>query len=524
MVKIRSRKVKPIFLLALLLSLVMLSKGVTDNDNFIIFTEDIGGFPVPATDGNTYFIGTNISKVSLSSRIVSNVIEIYSSDLATKINFDGGALTGDQSVLVVHPVGGGGPNWFELVTITTSDMQLRQDNCLKILSDNIFGPKIYMIKRDPSNNTIFYGVGYHIDYIANVDTGIVIQFQVLDTYAISMLNFKKVNSSFKTTGTTKGWNSLDFDSTATNIALSGLLKSGSTTYCSVLSISKSLSKFNWMKYFKVKSTSSLVLTYKEVKSYYDSSTNSLISVVFSSNSYSTYYTLINIFSLSMTDGSTNWSNQFIDYGSANFATIRSVINPFYGELSLYFSDSNYKYYSIQSISLKNGTMLTNMQVEIFKHYQLDNIVVFPNQTSGTSSSDLLICPITGYIMKMNTRKANLDIIDKTSLFRPLYSINYNNFTLPTTSPVDLEAVSYSPASDFFYSETSYEIESLAYTYKKGSIPTLQLATDMMIYFSNTTDNVSVPNNSEFTLNQAHTKDNLMDAYISLTFQLFNITK
>lgn len=279
-----------------------------------------------------------------------------------------------------------------------------------------------------------------------------------------------------------------------------------------------------MKYFNVKSSSSLILTFKEIKAYYDKSTNSVIAVILSTNSYPSYYTLINVFSLSMTDGSTNWSSQFIDYGSANFVTVKSVINPIYGELTLFFTDTEYKYYNIQAISVKNGTMLTNMQVEVFKYYQIDKISVFPSQTSGTDSSDDLMDGVTGYIMKMNTRKANLDIIDKTSLFRPLYSINYNNFTLPTSSPVDVETKSYSPASDFFYSETSYEINSLSYIYKNVSIPTLEVATDMMIYFSNTTDSVTVPNNSEFTLNQAHTKDNLMDDYISITFQLYKTTE
>lgn len=279
-----------------------------------------------------------------------------------------------------------------------------------------------------------------------------------------------------------------------------------------------------MKYFNVKSSSSLILTFKEIKAYYDKSTNSVIAVILSTNSYPSYYTLINVFSLSMTDGSTNWSNQFIDYGSANFVTVKSVINPIYGELTLFFTDTEYKYYNIQAISAKNGTMLTNMQVEVFKYYQIDQISVFPSQTSGTDSSDVLMDGVTGYIMKMNTRKANLDIIDKTSLFRPLYSINYNNFTLPTSSPVDVETKSYTPASDFIYSETSYEINSLSYIYKNVSIPTLEVATDMMIYFSNTTDSVTVPNNSEFTLNQAHTKDNLMDDYISITFQLYKTTE
>lgn len=89
-----------------------------------------------------------------------------------------------------------------------------------------------------------------------------------------------------------------------------------------------------MKYFNVKSSSSLILTFKEIKAYYDKSTNSVIAVILSTNSYPSYYTLINVFSLSITDGSTNWSNQFIDYGSANFVTVKSVINPIYGELTL----------------------------------------------------------------------------------------------------------------------------------------------------------------------------------------------
>lgn len=84
---------------------------------------------MPSTNGYVYFVGSNVSKVSLINRTVDSVIEIYSSGQTTKLNMDGGALTSDQSVLVVHPAAtSGGPNCFELVTITTSDMQMRQDN------------------------------------------------------------------------------------------------------------------------------------------------------------------------------------------------------------------------------------------------------------------------------------------------------------------------------------------------------------------------------------------------------------
>lgn len=92
-------------LLTLLLSGVA---GLQDNDNFILFSEDVGGFPVPSTAGFVYFIGKSISKVVLNTRTVHKEIEIYDSAETTKQNFEIGALNTDQSVLVaVRSISGG---------------------------------------------------------------------------------------------------------------------------------------------------------------------------------------------------------------------------------------------------------------------------------------------------------------------------------------------------------------------------------------------------------------------------------
>ena len=71
-----------------------------DDENFVIFTEQINGFPVPASDGIVYFIGTTISKVHLSSRTVENVIRISTSDLSDNLTYDIGLLNHQESVLI----------------------------------------------------------------------------------------------------------------------------------------------------------------------------------------------------------------------------------------------------------------------------------------------------------------------------------------------------------------------------------------------------------------------------------------
>ena len=73
---------------------------LADDENFMIFTEDINGFPVPGSDGIVYFIGTTISKVHLSSRTVENVIRISTSDLSDNLTYDKGLLNHQESVLI----------------------------------------------------------------------------------------------------------------------------------------------------------------------------------------------------------------------------------------------------------------------------------------------------------------------------------------------------------------------------------------------------------------------------------------
>ena len=73
---------------------------LANDENFVIFTEDINGFPVPGSDGIVYFIGTTISKVHLSSRTVQNVIRISTSDLSYNVTYDKGLLNHQESVLI----------------------------------------------------------------------------------------------------------------------------------------------------------------------------------------------------------------------------------------------------------------------------------------------------------------------------------------------------------------------------------------------------------------------------------------
>ena len=111
--------------------MILLLSGVTglqDNDNFILFSEEVGGFPVPSKDGFVYFIGKSISKVVLNTRTVHKEIEIYDSTGTTKQPFNTGALNTDQSVLVAVRSTTGGPNCNQIITVTTADMKLKQDN------------------------------------------------------------------------------------------------------------------------------------------------------------------------------------------------------------------------------------------------------------------------------------------------------------------------------------------------------------------------------------------------------------
>lgn len=345
--------------------------------------------------------------------------------------------------------------------------------------------------------------------------------QLLDTYAMNFQKVLKLNSNFKTSGKTPGWASVDFDKTGNNLAISGIFKDATQTYLSVISVNKALTSINWMKYFKKKVTSTMTLRMDEVEAHYDASLDRVVVVVHATNTGSLYYpNIINIYSLNMSDGAKQWEIQFADYGNNKFSFIRSTVNPYLKELNLFYTNTAYDYYHVQAVNLKDGAMLSNLQVEIFKHYAIDGITVFPPGSSNSQSNDILMTAVDGYVMKMNTRKANLDIIDKTSLFRPLYGIHYNNFTLALTTPTDIEPISYTPAFDFMIEETGYEVIGQSTTYQEVTAPNLELITDMAIYFSDTNKTVNVPNSGKFNLSQPHTKGNLRDDFISVTFELF----
>lgn len=116
-------------LLALAFELLMIKRArcTAENDNFIIFTEDVKGYPITSTDGFVYFVGTSISKVDLASRVVEKIMRIATSDLSTNISYDYGILNEQETVLLAirkH----NGPNCATLISITTSDMVLQEDN------------------------------------------------------------------------------------------------------------------------------------------------------------------------------------------------------------------------------------------------------------------------------------------------------------------------------------------------------------------------------------------------------------
>jgi len=79
-------------------------------------------------------------------------------------------------------------------------------------------------------------------------------------------------------------------------------------------------------------------------------------------------------------------------------------------------------------------------------------------------------------MKLNTRKANLDPIDTTSMLRPLYGVHYDNFALPLTTPTEIEPTDYSPASDFLVNNNNYEFIDRAYVQTFMSPDSVELIT------------------------------------------------
>lgn len=334
----------------------------------------------------------------------------------------------------------------------------------------------------------------------------------------------KLNSDYSVIGSTRGWYSIDFDTTNGNIMISGIIKDTSQTYTSIMSLDYDLTTVNWMKYFAQTSSSTLNLTFDEIVTHYDSASDSVLAILQSINNSTSYYNMINIFKISTLDGSVEWSIQFRDYSGNNFGWVKSTINPFYNELVLFYTNNEYKYYHAQAIDIDDGSFKHNIQIAIFKHYVISGIAIYPLQTTEQDIEDILMTAIDGYIMKINMRKANLDIIDTESWDRPLYSINYDSFSLLLESPSDIELLSYSPDSDFFEVETDYEITSRSYTYFYETIPTLTDATDLMIYFNDTYDIVSVPNTGSFKLSRAHTKDYLRDDFITVTLQIYSSTE
>lgn len=117
-----------------------------------------------------------------------------------------------------------------MITITTSDMVKHEDNCFKLTSDNIFGPELTEIQRHPTDDNIFYGVGYHQDHVGGVSTMLIVEIQLHSSYLISITKVHTVDPRFSVEGYKKGWMSLNFDSTNSNLVLSGIFKDSSQVY------------------------------------------------------------------------------------------------------------------------------------------------------------------------------------------------------------------------------------------------------------------------------------------------------
>lgn len=384
------------------------------------------------------------------------------------------------------------------------------------------------IKANPLSSNGFFAVGSHKNPILGTDTAFIMEFEVLDTYVSNVLSYKKLHSDYSTTGTTNGFASIDFDANAENLIVSGIIKdSTATKLVSVFTIDSSLSNVNWIKYLNKKSTSTLSMTVKEIYTHYYESGDSIAVVYLSSSFNSTTYAtdnMINVYSLNFADGALQWELQLSDHSGERFSKIKSIINPFYDELVLFYSTTGYQYYHVQAINMADGSFGKNVQYEITYHYQLSGMATFKSNTSNFESDDVMLTGVSGYITKMNTKRANLEIVDTTSTLRPLHGIHYNSFTLPLTTPTDLEWLSYSPSNDFLIDDTGYEVNSQAYEWAELIAPTLTEATEMAIGFETTDETVSMPNNGVFYLSQPYTKDNLLDDQLNVTFELYNFSE
>jgi len=212
---------------------------------------------------------------------------------------------------------------------------------------------------------------------------------LFDTFALSVLNYKELNSDFKTTSDVIGWNSVDFDSDGDNVIVTGTFKDSSEDYMSVMHIDETLTTINWLKRFTMKASSTKTLRSDEIVSHYYEKADSVIVIVHTSDiSVSPYTNMINIYSLKASDGSLNWEIQFSDYSSETFGNIKSTINPFYNELNILFTNSAFDYYHIQAIDADTGAFNNNAQFEITYHYQLSRITSFPSSSALIQTSDI----------------------------------------------------------------------------------------------------------------------------------------
>lgn len=96
----------------LVTTLIISSLGIPDNDNYIIFNEDIGGYPVVNSEGFAFFISTSVAKVDLNTKSVEKKIEIYNDATHDyKPNTSKGVLSTDESILLAYSdSSAGGPN------------------------------------------------------------------------------------------------------------------------------------------------------------------------------------------------------------------------------------------------------------------------------------------------------------------------------------------------------------------------------------------------------------------------------
>ncbi|CAI2364649.1 unnamed protein product [Moneuplotes crassus] len=538
-------------MLSLILLLVFTAQTVAlpDNDNFVLYADDIGGCPVVSAEGYLFLIGPNITKIDLVHKVAHAELELYSDDTnpAKVSRLDCGVLSNDDSLLLVFSPAIEGPHCALIAVITTADMVMQQDNCFKVGTDNVFGPKIADVKPLPTSvansSNIFFAVGHHADYIGGASTAFVLEFEILDTFITNVLAYKILHSDFDTFGHTPGFGSLDFDSATSNglnLLMSGIIKDSTTEYVAVLSVSRDLTTVNWMKYVKQKSTSALNTTSREILTNYDSGNDQVVVLTrfnsFNSSDYSDTDHLY-MFAIKASDGSMNWEIQVVDYATNRLHGLNFAIHARFNQLILMNSNGQYSYYHTQTFSLADGSLINNVQFDILFPYSLAGIVTVPKSSGSFETDDYIFTGVGGYIFKANSRKANLASATDSSLFYPLTEIYYDNYTLPETNPTDFELLTYSPSGDFFQDEAEYDVKLAGYSSKQVEVPTLKIVSEVAIGF-NTTEGCSsstpaglcqeedtkiIPNTGSFNLNKPYTKDGLKDSVMEVTFQLFEFS-